>query len=152
MTPLFKKLNLKDRERILVLNSPPEFKPHLEDLAPFVKISTRSSVKEISFVLLFAISQKEMEGLFLKIKDKFVEDALLWICFPKKSSKKYTSDINRDEGWTELGKDDFEPVKIVAIDEDWSALRFRKVAYIKSLKRNEKMLISKAGLRKKKGA
>lgn len=150
MTPLFKKLNFKDQKRILVLNRPAEFAPHLEAMQSVTKISTRTSVKEISFVLLFAKSQKEMNALFAKIKDKFVGDALLWICFPKKSSKKYASDINRDVGWTVIGKADFEPVKIVAIDEDWSALRFRKVAYIKTLKRNDKMIISKAGMKKKK--
>lgn len=150
MTSLAKKLNLKNQDRILVLNSPPEFELHLEDFKSLVKVSTRTSVKEVSFVLLFALSRKEMNDQFLKIKDKFIGDALLWVCFPKKSSKKYKSDINRDEGWAEIGKADFEPVKIVAIDEDWSALRFRKVAYIKSLKRNDKMLISKAGRNKKK--
>lgn len=150
MNPLFKKLNIKDQDRVLVLNSPAEFEPHLEDLKTLLKVSTRANIKEVTYVLLFAVSQKELNVQFDKIKDKLIGDAMLWICFPKKSSKKYKSDINRDEGWAEIGKANFEPVKIVAIDEDWSALRFRKVAYIKTLKRNDKMLISRAGRNKKK--
>lgn len=132
-----------------MLNSPSEFQAHIEAMKPFAKIASRLSVKEISFVLLFAVSQKEVNSIFAKVKDQLVGDALLWVCFPKKSSKKYKSDINRDEGWQEIGKSDFEPVRIVAIDADWSALRFRKVKYIKTLKRNSKTLISKAGRKKK---
>ena len=143
-------MNFKDHERIVVLNSPEEFKVHIEAMKPFTKMSTSARVKEISYVLIFAKSRDELSSHFIKIKDKFIGDALLWVCFPKKSSKKYKSSINRDEGWELIGAADFEPVKIVAIDEDWSALRFRKVVYIKQLKRNDKMLISKGGKAKKK--
>ncbi|HMV90161.1 MAG TPA: hypothetical protein PKA40_11005, partial [Cyclobacteriaceae bacterium] len=39
-------------------------------------------------------------------------------------------------GWAELGKAGYEPVRMVAIDEDWSALRFRKAENIKVMKRS----------------
>ena len=64
-------------------------------------------------------------------------DAILWICYPKKSSKKYKCDFNRDSGWTVLGAAGYEPVRMVAIDEDWSALRFRKAENIKTLTRSK---------------
>jgi len=35
-----------------------------------------------------------------------------------------------------LADDGYEPVRQVAIDEDWSALRFRKVEQIKKMTRN----------------
>ena len=38
-----------------------------------------------------------------------------------------------------------EGVRQVAIDEDWSALRFRSAKHIKSLERNPKMALSKEG-------
>ena len=50
---------------------------------------------------------------------------------PKGSSKKYRSQIDRDHGWDVLGSEGFEPVRMVAIDEDWSALRFRRKSFIK---------------------
>jgi len=46
--------------------------------------------------------------------------------------KKYTCDISRDNGWQALGELGFEGVRMVAIDEDWSAVRFRRAEYIKT--------------------
>ncbi len=60
---------------------------------------------------------------------------MVWFAYPKKSSKKYTSDITRDTGFSDLGSVGFEPVSIVSIDEDWSALRFRRVEHIKTMTR-----------------
>lgn len=151
MTSLFKKMNFKGHDRVVVLNQPEEFKSHFEDMKPYTKMSTRASAKELEYVLFFAKTQKEVDQQFAMVKAKLSDDVLLWIAFPKKSSKKYKSEINRDNGWAELGKADFEGVKIVAIDEDWSALRFRRVKHIKTLKRSDKMMLSKAGLDKKRG-
>jgi hypothetical protein len=72
-------------------------------------------------------------------------DAQLWMVYPKGSSKKYKCEFNRDTGWTALGVAGYEPVRQVAIDEDWSALRFRKVAFIKTMTRNPDGAISRAG-------
>ncbi|MDG1276314.1 MAG: hypothetical protein P8O16_03470 [Algoriphagus sp.] len=63
------------------------------------------------------------------------DDQQLWIAYPKKTSKKYKATINRDSGWGELEAHDFEGVRQIAIDEDWSALRFRKIKYIKTMNR-----------------
>ncbi|MBI1317106.1 hypothetical protein GC167_09670 [bacterium] len=59
-----------------------------------------------------------------------VDDALLWMAYPKKSSRRYTSSVYRDAGWEALGAAGWEPVSQVALDEDWSALRFRRIAFI----------------------
>ena len=68
--------------------------------------------------------------------------------YPKGSSRKYRCEFNRDSGWPVLGAAGFEPVRMVAIDEDWSALRFRRVEHIKSMTRNPRGAISRAGKRK----
>jgi len=44
-----------------------------------------------------------------------------------------------------LGELGFEPVRLVAIDEDWSALRFRRTEFIKTLTRDETRALSAAG-------
>ena len=44
-----------------------------------------------------------------------------------------------------LGGAGFEPVRQVAIDEDWSALRFRRVAHVKSLTRSKAMALTDEG-------
>ena len=57
-------------------------------------------------------------------------DALLWIAYPKGTSKRYTCEFNRDKGWGVLLGSGFDCVRQVAIDEDWSALRFRRIEFI----------------------
>jgi hypothetical protein len=69
--------------------------------------------------------------------------------YPKKTSKKYKTQIHRDSGWTALGELGFEPVSLVSLDDDWSALRFRKVDYIKTLSRRESSLLSDAAKARK---
>ncbi len=44
-----------------------------------------------------------------------------------------------------LGKLGFEGVRQVAIDEDWSALRFRRVEFIKTMSRDKKRAMSELG-------
>ena len=86
--------------------------------------------------MLFATKQREVDAGIKTLVPKLDGDATLWICYPKGTSKKYTCDFNRDTGWTEVGKVGFEGVRAVAIDEDWSALRFRRVAFIKKMTRS----------------
>ncbi|MBP1154450.1 MULTISPECIES: hypothetical protein [unclassified Paenibacillus] len=50
---------------------------------------------------------------------------MLWFAYPKKTSKKYKADISRDEGWQPLIDLGFEGVRLAAIDDDWSDIRFR---------------------------
>jgi len=71
------------------------------------------------------------------INKKLKGDGIVWFAYPKKTSKKYKVEIHRDYGWELVRKLGFESVRAVAIDEDWSALRFRKVEYIKTMSRNK---------------
>jgi len=62
---------------------------------------------------------------------------LLWLCYPKKSSKTYKgSDCSRETVGKLIADLNFEPVSQVAVDEDWSALRFRPVDQIKTMTRS----------------
>lgn len=138
MTPIFKKLNLKDQKEILVLNPPESFEP---ELAALTGVSIQRSVEEveqINFSLAFVTQQAEVDSLARAIAQRAEGDAILWFAYPKASSKNYTCEFNRDTGWAVLGELGFEGVRQVAIDADWSALRFRRVEYIKSLTRAKK--------------
>lgn len=59
-------------------------------------------------------------------------DALLWFAYPKQTSRRYRCDFNRDTGFQVLRDSGYESVRMVAIDEDWSALRFRRAAFVKA--------------------
>jgi hypothetical protein len=64
------------------------------------------------------------------ILSKTEGDVVLWFAYPKGTSKRHASEINRDTGWESLKSAGFETVRLVAIDADWSALRFRRAAYV----------------------
>ncbi|MBX2947561.1 MAG: hypothetical protein KF725_17155 [Cyclobacteriaceae bacterium] len=136
MTPLFKKLNLKDQKVLHVIQAPESFIPELNAIQASVAISTSAEGRApIAFLLAFVTRQKEVDAWAKKASTRLEGDGILWLAYPKASSKKYTCEFNRDTGWKVLGELGFEPVRQVAIDEDWSALRFRRVEYIKKMTR-----------------
>ena len=139
--PTFAKLNLKDQTEIIVLNAPASFEPELKALKD---VTVRRDAKGgvIDFSLVFVTTQKEVDTLGPQVAKKAKGDAVVWFAYPKGSSKKYTSQINRDNGWAVMGKAGFEPVRMVAIDEDWSALRFRRVEFIKTMNRPEEVRLT----------
>ena len=113
----------------------------MEELTQVVQFIEESG--EIEFVMGFVIDQLGIDNYIHSIQDKVAADQIVWIAYPKASSKKYTCAFNRDTGFGILGKFGFEGVRQVAIDEDWSALRFRKVNYIKNITRKESFALTK---------
>ena len=133
MSPLFTKLNLKSQPEILVLNSPDSFEKDLKSLPDNLRITRRiDKIEAFEFALVFATRRAEVAKLSKWLAAKAEGDAVLWFAYPKGTSKKYQCDFNRDTGWDELRKLGFDTVRQVAIDEDWSALRFRRVEFIKT--------------------
>ena len=132
MTVLFKKLNYKAQEVIHVLNSPNSFQAEITAMENYCDVKTTLNEEEkIEFVLFFATKQEEINQNVPFFVKNAEEDNIIWFAYPKQSSKKYKCEFNRDTGWEILGQLGFEPVRAVAIDEDWSALRFRRVSFIK---------------------
>lgn len=146
MDPLFKKLAFKNQAEVLVLGAPESFQLALEKLPEETQvISSLNQVNQIGYALVFVTQKTEIQEFAKASRDKLSADAIVWMCYPKGSSKKYRCDFNRDQGWEPMGEIGFEPVSMVAIDEDWSALRFRNVHFIKTLKRNPDHIMSKEG-------
>jgi len=132
MPSIFEKLNLKQQREILVVNAPPSFEPELLALESVTVLRDPKKAKAIHFALAFATKQAEVDAVAQLLASKAEGDALLWFAYPKGTSKRYTCEFNRDTGWSALRSAGFDTVRQVAIDEDWSALRFRRVEYIKS--------------------
>jgi len=131
MPPVFAKLNLKDQREILVINAPASFEPQLAALKAVTVLRDPTRAKMFKFVLAFASKQAEVDKLSTLLVAKADGDALVWFAYPKGTSKRYKCEFNRDSGWHVLTKAGFDTVRAVAIDEDWSALRFRRKEYIK---------------------
>lgn len=153
MDPLLKKLNLKDHSSAIVINHPIEFTQTLSALSK--SLPTDFKIKKGSlydFVIVFVYSNEDIAAWIKKLNAQLAVDATLWFAYIKKSSKKYDGLISRDgDGWLALGEYGYEGVRQVAIDADWSALRFRHVDKIKSMTRNHGMALSKKGKQRTKG-
>jgi hypothetical protein len=148
---VWQKLNLKDHERIVVLNAPESFEPELASLQSVGIARSLDDARDVAFSLAFVTRQREVDTLGRAIAKTLDGDAVVWFAYPKGTSKKYRSEINRDNGWAVLGAAGFEPVRAIAIDEDWSAVRFRRAAFIKTMKRELKHRMSAKGKAKIKG-
>ena len=131
MPTLFDKLNLKLQREIVVINAPASFEPELAALKDVVVLRDAKKAKAVHFAIAFATKQIEVDALSKALVAKADGDALLWFAYPKGTSKKYQCEFNRDSGWDVLRSAGFDTVRAVAIDEDWSALRFRRVEFIK---------------------
>ncbi|MFI5381466.1 MAG: hypothetical protein ACHRHE_19380 [Tepidisphaerales bacterium] len=134
MPPVFKKLNLKEQREIVVVNAPPSFEPELVALQGVTVLRDPRKAKTVHFALAFATTQAELDSVSKVLAAKAEGDALLWFAYPKGTSKRFTCEFNRDSGWNDIRSAGFDTVRQVAIDEDWSALRFRRVQYIKPSK------------------
>ena len=145
MPSTFEKLNLKNQTSILVLNPPASFEPELAALHGVTVLRNLQPLDAIDFSLAFVTTQKEVDTLAKAIAKRVKGDAVVWFAYPKGTSKKYKSEINRDTGWQVLGEAGFEPVRAVAIDEDWSALRFRRVEFIQKMTRANKHRMTAEG-------
>jgi hypothetical protein len=132
MGSVFEKLNLGSRHEIVVLHAPESFAPELAKLPVITIHHHMESVAESGFWLVFVTRKSEVVGLAPEIARRAKGDAVVWFAYPRGTSKKYTCDFNRDTGWASLKKLGFDTVRAVAIDEDWTALRFRRKEFIKA--------------------
>jgi hypothetical protein len=132
MSSVFEKLNLKQQREILVVNAPSSFESELVALKGVIVLRDPRKAKAVHFALAFATKQADVDALSLVLAAKAEGDALLWFAYPKGTSKQYKCEFNRDTGWNAIRSAGFDTVRQVAIDEDWSALRFRRMEFIKS--------------------
>ncbi len=126
-------MNWKEGMKIRVWNVPTELSKLVESWEKEGLMVPENEKPD--FLLAFVQSSEEVEKYFLQMHELSPEDEAIWLAYPKGSSKRYKSKINRDNGWKYLGQFDYEGVRQIAIDDDWSALRFRKIRFIKTMTR-----------------
>lgn len=121
-TPLPKKLGIKERSRIAFINAPAGFQDYLGPLPDGAEIVKRLT-KPLDLVLLFVTAKRTLARDFAKLSAKLASNGMIWIAWPKKSSGvatdlsfEHVQRIGLDAGLVD--------VKICAIDETWSGLKF----------------------------
>lgn len=130
MTGVFGKLNLKDQREILVVGAPESFESELAALGRVRVVRKPSAIKHLSFALFFVTRQAQLDALAKLIAAQAEGDPVIWFAYPKGTSRSLVCDFNRDTGWEAVRAAGFDSVRQVAIDADWSALRFRRVEFI----------------------
>jgi hypothetical protein len=121
--PLTERLNLTGQLRALIMNAPKGYRTLLGPLPPDITVNTKPSGK-YDFVHLFVNNREELARLGPDAMKAVKPMAIFWISYPKKTAKVDT-DMSRDEGWEVVTDAGFETVAQVAVDDVWSALRFR---------------------------
>ncbi len=119
-TPLAKKLGIKPGINI-VMRAPAGYE-ELLDLDTDIVLTKRLEPKA-NFIQVFFSSKRRLDNDFEVLAKNLASDGMLWISWPKKTSKMET---DLDENLVrKIGLDHgLVDVKIAAIDDDWSGLKF----------------------------
>lgn len=126
--PLSKKLRMQPGQRVLILNAPEGYMAELNPLPADVEV-TDLPEGSFAFVHLFAANSAELERLGPVAIEAVEYDGLLWLSYPKRSSRVET-DLTRDRGWDIVAQAGLRPVTQVSVNEIWSALRFRPIELV----------------------
>lgn len=125
--PLIKKLRIQPGQQIAILNAPENYRATLGTLPEGVTVSEEANGR-FDFVHLFVSSSAELERLGPAAMSAVKPDGLLWMSYPKTSSGIKT-DLTRDGGWKIVEDAGWRGIAQVAIDDTWSATRFRPVGH-----------------------
>jgi len=121
-TPLVKKLGFKPGMRVVYVNDPAHYVALLGALPGDVKLLMRAGAN-MDLIHVFCTRAAELERRLATLEPRLADAGSLWVSWPKKSSSipsELTGDTVRSLGLA-TGLVD---VKVCAVDEDWSGLKF----------------------------
>jgi len=118
------KLRIKEKFTLLTLNGPADFKKGLTELPSGVKIVT--SGKDYDQVHWFVFNKAQLEKEMSKVMKLVKDDAIVWVYYPKGTSKIQT-DLTRDKGWDCLLSegDKLTWINLISFNDTWSVFGFR---------------------------
>lgn len=127
---LSKKLLIKPGKSVLIVNGPEHYIRLLEPLPEAVQISFNAA-GNYDLIQLFVLNNSELKKELKNLQSYFQADTIIWIAYPKKTSGIIT-DLGMMSSWEETSRYNLSPVASVAINETWTALRFRPNDQIKN--------------------
>jgi hypothetical protein len=123
---LVQKLRLQEGQRALIANAPAGYVEGLGQLPAGVQVEMQAAGDNLyDFVHLFVVDRAQLQRLGPMAVGAAKYDAVLWISYPKTSSGVAT-DLTRNVLWQLVPG--YRPVSQVAVDDVWSAMRFRPAA------------------------
>ncbi len=131
------KLLIKPNQKVLIMNAPANMRELLGTLPDGAELRTQATGDAAYDVVVgFLHGKADADRISPEATKALKPGSVLWLCYPKQTAKnKIKADINRDHGWDVINGAGFLVVTAVAIDETWSALRFRPQSEIKTLAR-----------------
>jgi len=111
---LNKKLQLKDGQTITVVAKPASFAAQLSEAAD----STNA-------ILVFTASEAELRRRLGELQAAAGQGKLTWVAYPK--AGQLQTDINRDSIRSIANQNRLDPVRQIALDDIWSAMRLKSL-------------------------
>lgn len=122
---MFEKLQFTDEKNLLIQGLPSTIEKQFCKLSFAKNMTPLLKAKRIDFALVFAVNERQLNGILSDVLPAMNEEAKLWIAYPKKTSK-IASDLNRDCSWDKVTESGYESMSQVCLDHVWSALLFQK--------------------------
>lgn len=121
-TPLARKLGIKAGHTVVLINEPKQYLQLFEDM-PEVIYAKGEVPESADFIHLFCTAKTDFERQSLAVKPALKKTGMLWVSWPKGSSK-IATDLGRDYIREYLLNNGLVDVKVCAVDQDWSGLKF----------------------------
>jgi len=120
---LARKLHIKPKHKVLLVNPPANYAELLEPLPGDTQIFTVAEGR-FDVVQLFVNNSHELRRDLSWLQENLRPDTVFWITYPKKGSG-IESDLGMMKSWDETTRYGLSGVAAAAINETWTALRFR---------------------------
>jgi len=115
-----KKMKLKSDLKAAVINAPESY---VDALRHNTALSPTLNGK-FDWIQIFVKNKAELDTLAPKAVKALKPESMLWISFPKGTSKIQT-DLTRDKGWDVLRDLDLKWINLISVNEMWSAFSLR---------------------------
>ncbi len=117
------KMKLRPGHRAAVISAPDGFLDELSPLPAGVEMCHELRGK-FDWVQIFVTNKADLEKAAPRAMHALKPEGLLWISFPKGSSKNQ-SDLTRDKGWDSLRNSEMKWINLISVNETWSAFSLR---------------------------
>ena len=118
--PVAERLQVKGERTLAVLGAPADLERKIG------AAKARADLARADVVLLFVSNRARLDSELPKALKKAGKDSIFWLAYPKLTSK-LACDLNRDIIHALAPAHGLDTVSQIAIDDDWSALRLKRV-------------------------
>ena len=122
-TSLADKMKLKSGLRTAIINAPDGYLEELGTMPDGVVLAEELD-GIFDWVQIFVQNQAELAKLAPQAIHSLKPEGMLWLSFPKGSSK-IQMDLTRDIGWDTIQQADLKWINLISVNDTWSAFALR---------------------------